>query len=407
MKKLLALSALVSLAACGGGSGAGSAPGIPAPQSSPASNLVTPHFTIVVPAKTSNVKTARSRNFVSPSTASLVIALTSVNGSSSNLPTPSSAETDINSSTCATSCTVNGPASPPGVADIYSFTLYDATGGTGNVLGTGTATLTPTAGQNNTTSVTIKGVVASITLSSPAALTADTQSQSESLTFTAKDAGANTITGTYANPITISDPDTASYGTSLTGTHTATCTGSCVTLTANSDTVTLNYGGLAENAVTITPSASGVLATNAPAVTFTPTLNAITADAADGTSTYTPCAGTCYGADLFTTDSSASVGYSATLSYKELGFTDSPYNKQLSLTSTGGCSTIATFSTLANASNETPFKVMAAASPTAGHCTATVTDGLTDQISTLPTFVVTYTTSSFSGSARPRHSGTP
>jgi hypothetical protein len=60
-----------------------------------------------------------------------------------------------------------------------------------------------------------------------------------------------------------------------------------------------------------------------------------------------------------------------------------------------------------NSSNETPFKVQTVAAPSAGHCTVTVTDGLSNQTNTLPAFVVTYTTSSFSGSARPRHSGTP
>lgn len=405
MKKMLALSALISLAACGGGSGMGTSttPAIPNPQSSPSSNYVTPHFKIAVPAKKSSVKTARSRNFISPSTGSIVIALTSVNGSSSNLPAPASQETDINSTTCGSGCTVAGPASPPGVVDVYSFTLYDAAGGTGNVLGRGTAGFTPVAGQDNSANVTIDGVVSAVIIGMGTSLNADTQGQSESVSVFGYDADGNTITGTYANPITVTDPDTqTTYGTHLTGTHTGTCTGSCVTLTSDSDTATFDYNGLAENPVTVTASASGVFAGNEGTETFTPTLNAIVANAGNTKTQYCPaadptCASGPYpGIDLFTT---AGTGSTGVMKYSEAGYTDSPYSKTLALTNTSGCANIATEATTSS-SGLTVFTWTTSASPVAGECQPTVTDGLTN---THPQFYVTYTSAQFVGSSRPRN----
>lgn len=407
MKTSLALIALIPLAACGGGSSSTS--GVPVPQSTPASHLVTPHFTIVVPAKKTGVKAARSRNFISPSTASIVIALTSVNGSSTSLPTPSSVETDISSATCASGCTVAGPVSPPGVVDAYSFTIYSSTGGTGTALGTGMARFTPVAGQDNSTSVTMLGIPYTVTIAGvPTTWIADTShtgASAQALTVTVADAGGNTITGTYAHKVTISDPNSSTnHSTSLSGTNAGTgCPGTCVDLTASTDTVSLAYGGLAENPVTLT--SSGTNLNSAGTATFTPLLNAIVPDASNPTSTYTPCASSpCYGLDLFTIDSSASAGYSGTLKYQELGYTDSPYNHVLS-TSPSGCS-FAGEGTPANANDKTSFNFVAT-SATVGHCVVTVTDGLTDQTNAAPTFVLTYVTSSFSGNDRPRHAGTP
>ena len=144
-------------------------------------------------------------------------------------------------------------------------------------------------------------------------------------------------------------------------------------------------------------SATGVTGGNAGTATFTPLLNAITGDVGNPTtasSTIRVLATAAHGTgiDLFTSLNTSPTGYSGSVKYGELGFTNSPYNKQLAITGAASCSTFATLATGANATNETPFTATSIASPVAGSCTLTVTDNLTDQPNTLPTFVVTYTT---------------
>ena len=225
-----------------------------------------------------------------------------------------------------------------------------------------------------------------------------------------------TITGTYASAVTISDPDPeTTNGTKVTCTPPnsgATCvatlnagTNSSVSIADNTNGVRLNYGGLAENPVALASSNADVTANSGTAGggTFTPLLNAITSDAANPTTTYS---GGGPGIDLFTTDNTSSIGYKGTVLYGELGFTNSPYNKQLTTNptgNTGACSTFATIATGANTSNETPFTATAIASPAVGVCTVTVTDSLTDQPNALPTFKVTYTTSQVGASSKHRH----
>jgi hypothetical protein len=396
MKKiLLALLATISIAACSGGGGGGSSTPVitptTAPTTTPQGNLVTPTFFIIVPLSPS--ANARKPQFVSTATQSITVTLTSVNGGAPNV-TPTSVSTNISGASCSSGCTVNGPPSPPGVPDVYTVTTFDSTLGAGNALDTGSVTFTPTAGQNNAPSLTLKGIPYTVAITGvPTTWAANTSGQTASLTVTVKDHSAQTITGGYANAVRITDPDVESTnGTSLTGTNVgAGCTTTCVDLQTSTDTVTLDYGGLAENPVVL--ASSGTALGTAGTATFTPLLNAITSDAGNSTT----ADGGGVGIDLFTTNSSATLGYSGTVKYGELGFTNSPYSKQLSLTGTASCSTFATFSTLANASNETPFKATAKATPASGICTVTVTDALTDQTNTLPTFEVTYTTSTFTG----------
>jgi hypothetical protein len=182
-------------------------------------------------------------------------------------------------------------------------------------------------------------------------------------------------------------------------------TNSSVSIADSTNGARLNYGGLAENPVVLASSNADVTANSGTAGTgtFTPLLNAITSDGTNATTAYS---GGGPGVDLFTTDNTSSIGYSGILKYGELGFTNSPYNKQLTTNptgNTGACSTFATLATGANVSNETPFTATVIASPAVGVCTVTVTDSLTDQPNALPTFKVTYTTSSVNASSKNRH----
>jgi hypothetical protein len=407
----VALIAAASVAACGGGGGGGTSP-IITPTSAPTtptqSNLVTSQFVIVVPSGTS--AGARKPQFVSSASLSITITLTNPPAGLS----PTSVSTNISGSTCtvATPCIVNGPPSPPGVADTFQLTTFDATGGAGNALDSGSVTFTPTAGQANTApTVTMKGIPFSITITGvPSNFNANTASQTANLTVTVKDHSGQTITGTYANPVRITDLDAeetpghadAPFATNLTGTHVVGggCPPFfyCVDLLTDTDTITLNYGGLAENPVVLASSATGVTGGNAGTATFTPIVQAIVKDSGPTTTLGGD------GIDLFTNDAGSTVGYSGTEQYKEPGFTNSPYSKSLSITGAGACSTFATLSTGANdTTHGTPFTATAIASPVAGVCTITVTDSLTDQPNALPTFKVTYTTETVPVQSKYRH----
>jgi hypothetical protein len=422
MRKILALLAMMALAGCGGGGGGTSTAPNPNPPAqattTPQGNLVTPTFTIIIPPSSKTSGKVRKPNYVSPGTHSVVITLTSVDGNAATASgiKPNPVETDLNPPTCTSGCTVNGPPSPPGHLDAYSIVTYDTAGGTGNQLDRATASITPTAGQNNTVNVTLMGIPFTITISGvPTSWQANTAGQTKDLTVTVADHHGDTITGTYASPVTISDPDPeTTNGTTVTCTPPntgATCvatlnagTNSSVSIADSTNGVRLNYGGLAENPVTLSSSNTDVTANSGTAGsgTFTPLLNAITSDGANPTTSYT---GGGPGIDLFTTDNTSSIGYTGTVKYGELGFTNTPYNKQLTTNptgSTGACSTFATIATGSNTSNETPFTATAIASPAAGVCTVTVTDNLTDQTNTLPTFKVTYTTSQVGASSKHR-----
>jgi len=232
----------------------------------------------------------------------------------------------------------------------------------------------------------------------PAAFAADTQNQTQALTVTVSDAANYPITtGTFANPVDISLSDSGSHGTSLSGTTACSTGTSCIVLAGPSSTATLRYGGLAENPVTIASSGTGL--TSAGTATFTPVLNAITSVAGNPTTTYT---GGGTGIDLYTANSAATVGYSGTVNYKEAGFTDAPYSQNLNLASGATCGTFATAAAGANALGETPFTATAIVSPVNGVCTETVTDGLTDQTNTLPTFKITYTSTSVGATSKSR-----
>jgi hypothetical protein len=417
MRKILSLFAVLALAACGGGGGGTTsntpAPPITAPTNAPQGALVTPQFTIVVPSKSSSSSQrlpngARKPSFVSSAAASVTITLVSVGGSTTGLPTPTSVTSNISGATCtvATPCVVNGPPSPPGQVDVYSIVTFDTAGGTGNQLDTGSASFTPVAGQNNVTSVTLMGIPDSVGITPLTSQSVDAPGQTQVVGVTVYDHANQTITGTYANVVRITDPDPATYGASvkgtfLTGTHQGSgCTTSCVDLQTSTDTVTLTYNGLAEDPVMLTSSVLTGSLSLYGAATFTPTLAAIT----HTTGGNSAAAGNPVGIDLFTNDNTSPSGYTGTEGYHENGYTDSPYSKVLTTNNGSACTAFATLGA-ANVSNDTVFTATAIAAPAAGLCTRVVSDGLAaaGHGAGGPQFVVTYTTSQVSGSSKIRH----
>jgi hypothetical protein len=353
---------------------------------------VTPQFQITVPARTSSV--GRKPEFVSPTVDNVTITLNTVDGNPPTV-TPTSKNSPL-TPPCAP-CTVAGPPSPPGVDSFTVTTFHGAV-----ALDTNSITFTVIAGSANTGhAITLQGIPKTVVLGALAAKPAGA-TNTQTLSVTVKDADGNTITGTYSQPITITDPDTATYGASVKGTtvsggdHAGSCTTTCVVVLTSSDpAVSFNYTGLAEEAVTVASSGTGV--TSAGTSTFTPTLGAITAPVAP----VSALGG--IGIDLYTTDSGSPVGYSGIASYSEAGYTESPYLKTLTTINGSSCAAFATLAATNNA-NKTDFTATAIASPAAGSCTRVVSDGLTPagHGSGGPSFVVTYTTSSVSADGKKR-----
>jgi len=421
MRKIMTAVAVLALAGCGGGGGS-SAPASPQTQptqtpTGPQSNYVRPQFVIRVPPRTSSH--SRAPKYVSSAVQSIEITLTADSaGITTTSISGNPAETDINGSSCASGCTVNGPPSPPGT-DSFKVVTYDSTGGssgTGQAVNAGQLnSVTITAGTNNTETLTLGAIPATLAIAAPATKTAGTTDQVQSLTVTAADAGGVTIPTGQTPPVafvdstgallsvTVSDPDTSSSGTCVSSDGSSACSGtaSSVTMSGPDSAVKLRYDGVAENAVTLTASASTASSATA---TFQPTLNAPQANLAQATPA--PVAqSTGAEIDLFATTGLGSTG---TEYFTESGWTD--YGHALGFANTGSCtsgsglatsmSQIATISAGTNSTtNGTPISATAVSSPTAGSCPSTISDGLTSNTTDgNATLTVTYTTSSVHGS---------
>jgi hypothetical protein len=373
---IITASALtLALTACGGGS---SSPAIPTAPSNPASNakMIPTSFTISVPKKSGASSSRRAPQYVGAGVVSVTIVLNTVNGGAP----PAGLTTSVTSNVTApcAPCTVAGPSVPPG-SDAFTLTTYDGTGGTGNAISVATPTLTIAAGVANSNTITLDGVPASFSITGLPGGTAGTAFGSPAAFGVAvQDADGNTITGTYASPVTISDSDI----TSLTqGSALAVNGGSAasfVVSTASTDTFTFNYGGLAIVPATITASAPG--ATSGTSV-FAPTLQSIV---------YTPGVGANASGQEVDFYATSGTGSTAAFTASEVGWTNAPYSKTLTLTPAGGCANILNGST--STLTGTSFTENVAAAPAVGSCTATLTDGVGAHALAAP-ITFTYTTS--------------
>jgi hypothetical protein len=359
-----------ALTACGGGGGAtpASSSGTSGSTTNTPMSLVSTSFALALPQTTSSL--ARSPQYVGAGTHSVSITLNTVNGGSPPNGLTLTVTSTITPASCP--CSVNGPLVPPG-SDNFSFTTYDGAGGTGSVIATTSGTYTITAGvANNGNSVTLQGVPKTFTISGVPSGTAGTAFGSPTtFTLAVKDADGNTITGTYANAVTVGDSDSSgAQGTQLTVNSGSASTS--VQTTQSSDVLKINYGGLAIAPATLTASATG--ATNGTA-TFTPTLSSIVYSG--------PLNGSTPEIDLY---APTGTGSSGAFTASEAGLTNAPYNKSLNAGTTG-CGSIGTVSPAGG----TSFTFTAVGSPAAGSCSINVTDGLGQS----KTVTGTYTTSGF------------
>ncbi len=418
MRKILTFVAVLALAGCGGGGG-GSAPA-PTPQQPQTpvqqqGNLVTPQFVLKIPQRTNSK--ARTPQYVSSATLSVVITLTA----DSVGITPSSisgnpATTTVSAGQCSTSCTVNGPPTPPGT-DSFTVVTYDNANPAGaHALNAGQLNnVTINAGVSNVETLTLGAIPATLTLSNVPTnvFNAGSQNQTDFVSVIATDGAGQTIpTGqspavTYVDAtgaplvVKISDPDTNVYGTCIEPApgSTACTTGSptFVTLNGPDAGATVRYDGLAENPVTITASASTATSNSA---SIQPNLNAPAFNSAQATPSGVALSGSAE-IDLF---APSGIGSTGSESFTESGWTNSPYGHALNVSVPAGCASIATASAGTNDTTAgTPITATVVAGPVAGSCTMTVADGLTgNSTDGSASLLVTYTTSSVNANAKHR-----
>jgi len=275
---ILAAAGTLVLAACSGGgsstpvsmkSSGDAGSGATTPSSS--AKTVATNWIFRIPAKSAAAATkktasgTRSPKYVTGDIASVTIALNSVSPGGIPNGLQTSVTTAISSGSCATGCTVPGPAVPPG-SDNFTLTTYDVNG---NVISTASPTYTITAGSTNNESVTLNGVPASFAIASVPIAAAGTPLGATSFTVNVLDADGDTIVGTYETPVTLAISDT-------TGATTITTSGSDNpadgTLSSSNDVAQLAYSGLAIASATISATASGATTGSA---TFAPTLSPI------------------------------------------------------------------------------------------------------------------------------------
>ena len=248
-------------------SGSGNSPGTPAapPGTSlraQATTTGTVALTIGVRPSTKVVTSSLGKLYISPSSKSLVVLTDGTNPFVVNL-TPDSPACSPNPNLpggfiCKASFSV------PSGDHVFTLTLYDQTGGTGNILSTNTTGIVTVAPNANTNiGVTLQGVVTfaalSLTLASPPAGTAANIGLNVSL----YDADHNLIIGSapFRNPVTLSSDDPANGQLSR------------VVLSSPSDAagVTVNYSGTS-GVIKFSASATDLPTANVTPALLTPAL---------------------------------------------------------------------------------------------------------------------------------------
>ncbi len=341
----------------------------PTPPQSGGANLVRESFTFLPPPP-SSTNAAHHPLYVTADIASVQITLDSVNGNAPSTSTPLSVTTNLTITACP--CTVYGPSVPPG-SDTFTLTAYDEPNASGNLIATATPTYAIAAGQANNEDVTLNGVPARFSLSFSGKAPSAGVPTTMALSVTAFDGDGNTIMGTYANAVTLSDSDTS-------GATTIATSGSdnppANELLSSNDSATVTYSGLAIAPATITAATKNATGS----VPFAPVLQPITITTSDAQNPNFA------GVDLYAT---SGVGSSGTFSASEAGWTNAPYNQSFAATPASGCSSIAS---VAPASG-TSFTATVVGAPTAGTCTLTLADGSGQ----MQTATLAYTQFTFTG----------
>ena len=268
VRHLSILALALVLVRCGGGGGGAGTPGTqPGAPGTP--QMAQTAFTIVVPRASG---TASVHPSVIPSdTQSISIVITAINGSAppSGVQTTFNATLTTSNPNCAQgtsglACTI-AITSPTGNVT-YTVSLFSTTNETGSPVAQGTTTATITVGTNNVVNLTLALVGGALALALQNTAPQSGSSTTIGVTLSELDGGGTPITGTYPNPIVLTDSDT-SGATSL-----AVNGKAGTTVTTSADVVTLAYTGLAIAPVTIGASTTGLASASA---TLTPGIAAV------------------------------------------------------------------------------------------------------------------------------------
>jgi hypothetical protein len=258
--------------------------------------------------------------------------------------------------------------------DTFTVMTYDAlqtsaapASPVGNLLAKATISVTILANASNAVTLVLNGIPAGFAISGVPAGIAGAAFTAQAFTVSVKDAGGRTIVGVYGNPVALADSDTSGATSIATSGSDNPPAGQ---LLSSSDTAALSYTGLAMLPVSIGAAAGGATASSA---SFAPSLQPIVTTA--------PLNGATPQLTL------TGLNGSRTFTASEAGWTNLPYNKSLTVSTPGGCSSIGT---VAPASG-TAFTSTVAGSPAIGTCTLTLTDFAGGNASTMTLAYVTGT----------------
>ncbi|HXW76375.1 MAG TPA: hypothetical protein VEJ20_03105, partial [Candidatus Eremiobacteraceae bacterium] len=192
-------------------------------------------FTIEIPKAIPGGKKRRPL-YVSPSTQSISI---SANGGTPTVANLTSSSPNCTPATESTPLTCTVSAAEPIGTDTFTLITYDQTGATGNELSMATVSATIVAGQANSVSVALNGIISSIALSLADPNPPIGEPTAIPLAVDAMDADGNIIVGpggysdANGNALTITLADSDSTYTSL----------STTSVTQPNAGVTVNYNG--------------------------------------------------------------------------------------------------------------------------------------------------------------------
>lgn len=335
------------------------------------------HHTAKLAVSDTTASFALSASSISPKSASVAIALLTVNGKKPGARLQTTVIANLPK--CSVGCTVSGPQSPAGT-DVFSLTTFDAAAGKGNQLATGTATFKIVAAKSNSVPASLAKIPKFLSFGTIPSATAGTAfTTPQTLPLIVQDADHATIAGTYSAAITVSDNDTSSAALGSALAVNGTSNARSVTLKSSSDKVVLAYGGLAIAPATLTASAKGVSATNAE---FAPSLLPIAYAGPEDAGTPE--------IDLYNAQS-GQPGYSGSFTVTQPGWSGTPFNNNFSYSLGGKSNNCSSFAVTPSSGTAAAYTVTVGSSPVAGTCVLTITGAPSASAQSV---VLTYTTNS-------------
>lgn len=337
------------------------------------------HKAVTLPITVTTVIFKLTSASISPASKSVSIVLTSVNGKAP----PSGIVTKITPAlpACTTSCTFTGPQAPPG-SDVFTLQTFDSAGGTGNLLATGSIDVTVVAAKAASPAPVLAKVPKFVVLGTVPSGSAGTAfSAPVTLPVTVEDADHDTISGTYSTPVKITDNDATPIAQGSSLVLDAAAASRSISSTKSTDTIKLNYLGLAMLPVTLTASATGATGTSK---SFAPKLAAIVNNVPSG-----PLAA--HEIDLYNNVSGQS-GFQGTVTpLTQLGWRGGAFANNFTYVLGGTSNNCSTFVVTAASGTSNTYAVhtITSGTPKAGKCTMTLTGGAT----ALTNVLLTYTTS--------------